>query len=351
MQQTLRPPVEYYEQSFFGAAIDLEDAEQRELVVGCKGCNATAANTGSLFVYEPTSPQALKWSQTAQLTTTNDIFYMGSSDVAISGNTIVADVMDGITGSAVKNAVVFSRDGPRKWSQQQELNVGPATTDSITDITVYDETIILGAGGSTVYTITNAGKVNIYYPSTARFHLEPKGKPQPVQWSLQQVLTAPSVTLNYNFGDSVSMDGNRLAVSEGGATGTKFYLYRREETHGRWSLQQTITSSPAGQIADLKLVSNSVAVIEKTTSTLQVWDETAAWDCLLISLEDHFNDGWDGMTLEIQTPSGEKDVFTSRCDTANPFQFRYVMSSLNKRRRIRIIIKYHLIVFSRLFAS
>jgi hypothetical protein len=326
VQQTLRPPSEFYEQSFFGAAIDLEDTEQRMLVVGCKGCNATFADGGALFLFEPTSPKASLWTQTAMLTTTADLFTLGSSNVVINKGVIVADAMDGLSGAAVKNAIVFTKEGPNRWTQQQELNIGAATTHSITDVTVFDETIIVGAGAATVNTITNAGQVNVFYPSTARFHLEPKGKPQPTQWSLQQVLIAPSVTQDFNFGDSVSMDGNRLAIADGGATSTKFYLYRREEVHGRWSLQQTITSAPAGQIAGLKLIDNSVAVVEKTTTTLQIWDETTAWDCLIVSMEDHFNDGWDGMSLEIETPNGEKDVFTSRCDTANPFQFRWVFS-------------------------
>jgi hypothetical protein len=54
-----------------------------------------------------------------------------------------------------------------------------------------------------------------------------------------------------------------------------------------------------------------------------VYDETSKWDCLLISLEDHFNDGWDTAKLQVDVPGGDKDFFTSRCDTPNPFQFRY----------------------------
>ena len=328
VQQTLRPPREFYEQSHFGAAIDLDDLYQRDLVVGCKGCNVTRFESGALYLYEPQSPSTKKWTQTGVLSTTPNMFLLGSTDVQINGDIIVADVQDrdsNAAGSPVKNAVVFQRKGPHQWTQLQQVHIGSAAVQSVTDLTVYDETIIIGAADASYLTYTTAGTVSVLYPSTERYHLQGKGKPQPVQWSVQQVLVSPVVTTGLRFGDSVSLQGNRLAISDGGATSKRFYLYRREELHGRWSLQQTIQTNPVGIVTDLKLVKNSLAVIENTNTTpgLQVWDETRNWDCLLISLEDHFNDGWDGATLEIETPSGEKDIFTSRCDTNNPYQFRY----------------------------
>lgn len=326
VQQTLQPPREFVEESYFGAAIDLDDEDQRELVVGCKGCNITGSDFGALYVYEPTSPESKRWSQTAVLTTTRDLYYMGESLVQISGDIIVADVKDDITPTAVTNIVVFSKEGPRKWSQQQELNVGPAQIQRASDVTVYDEAIIVGAGFSTVATFTNAGQVNIYYPSTEKFRLKPKGKPKPVQWSVQQVLHSPIPAQDKQFGDSVSIDGNRLAITEGGSAGTSVYLYRREETHGKWSLQQTLVNDPAGFATDVKLIDNSVVSITSGGPSIEVWDETSTWDCLVISMEDHFNDGWDEAYLEVTTPDGQKDIFMSRCDTPNPYQFRYCPS-------------------------
>jgi hypothetical protein len=67
VQQILTSPAEFAEQNFFGKVFDLDRNSQRQLAVGCSGCNSSFSQSGSLFVYEPTSPDAKKWAQTAMV--------------------------------------------------------------------------------------------------------------------------------------------------------------------------------------------------------------------------------------------------------------------------------------------
>jgi hypothetical protein len=341
----LTAPSEFMEQSLFGNAISLDHDRMRTLAVGCPGCNATHAQGGSIYLYEPTSPSAKKWTHTSTLTTSTNVYRAGKNFVSIHKNTVVADVSSNADATLADNlifdnAVVFSKDR-EEWSQQQVLRAGNTMlSDDITALDVFDETIVLGSKDSAKITFagqTTTGQVQILYPSTERFGLKSKGKPQPVQWSVQQVLvtpdTAPAAAVDETFGSSVSIDGNRLVV--GASKGLNSYIYERKEVSGKWSVQQKIVH--ASNVVDMSTIGASI--LAATGANVEVWDETQKWDCLLVSLEDHFNDGWDIAELVVDVPGGEKDSFTSRCDTPNPFQFRYCPNALNDEGLYRFSIK------------
>ncbi|CAE7623812.1 unnamed protein product, partial [Symbiodinium microadriaticum] len=123
-----------------------------------------------------------------------------------------------------------------------------------------------------------------------------------------------------------------MAVSDGGGASNYFYIYEREwawtdsvsqfqntRSYAMWSFQQRLANTVL--ITDMQLRGSSLAVVDGTN--LNIYDETRHWDCLLVSVEDHFSDGWDTANLIVETPTGDKDTFAHRCDMANPYQFRY----------------------------
>jgi hypothetical protein len=104
-------------------------------------CNVTHAQGGSIYLFEPTSPTAKKWTHTATLTTTTaDVFRAGTSMVRIHRGIVLADVEDNANYLNAANdavvfvkGVVFSRD-KGKWTQMQVLRAGnDKTNDDITD--------------------------------------------------------------------------------------------------------------------------------------------------------------------------------------------------------------------------
>lgn len=331
VQQILKPPMEYFEQGYFGSSIDIDRYHLRTLAVGCKGCNSSHADSGSVYIYEAISPDAKKWTQTAELVGTS-LHLMGASYTEIDRDIVVTDAQD---LSSVSSAVVYRRDAKsRQWSFQQVLTGRAANGVSVSAsaIDIFDETVVLGLATDS----TNRGSVNIYYPNSERFHLnfDPKAKPAPAQWSLLQTLYAPTPTSGNLFGTKVSIDGDRMAVSDGAGANKYLYIFEREwiwsgssssKSYGRWSFQQQLSNQAI--VTDMELRGSSLAVVDGTN--LNVYDETRRWDCLLVSVEDHFSDGWDTARLEVQTPDGDKDFFAQRCDTPNPFQFRYCPAEAN----------------------
>ncbi|CAE7409873.1 unnamed protein product, partial [Symbiodinium microadriaticum] len=332
VQQKLSPPAEFAEQNFYGHGMHMDRTNIRQLAVACSGCNVSHTDSGAIFIYEATRPEALQWTQGAVLTPSSELKLLGQSTVSTTANSVgVRMDRDKLVAAAntrqdLPVGVVFSKENG-KWSQQQTLAMGSTVaTDYVHAIDIYDETIVLGAHkrvNKDIYTSTTVsiGAVGIFYPSTDKFGLRPKGKPQPVQWSLQQLLLPPTSVSSSDpeFGYSVSMDQNRLAVSPRINTFKNVYLYERKHVGGKWSLQQSIGIHSEVDRIDFY---GSTLLLD-VNGIVNIVDETADWDCLVVSLEDHFNDGWDTAKLHVDVPGGDKDSFANRCDTPNPFQFRY----------------------------
>jgi hypothetical protein len=323
VQQKLEAPAEFFEQNFFGLYQEIDRHSLHSLAVGCHGCNVSHSNSGALYIYEPTAPDAKRWSQASVLTVPQSHLRLGERGVEIHKDIVIAAAQYGSVANIIDAFVyVKSKEG---WSQEQILSLGHVATSRIDDLAVYDQTIVLStpyhrvnpsnAGGSVL------GAVHILYPSTEEFHLKPAGKPRPTQWSIQQVLSQPEAgTLSNTFG-YMSLDRNRLAV--GCLSSTKVYVYERKEVFGKWSLQQVLTGTTLGGQQAIQVRGSTIMTRTNGATTIKVYDETSKWDCLLISVEDHFNDGWDTAQLVVDVPDGDKDFFSPRCDVTNPFQFRY----------------------------
>mmetsp|Transcript_1143 Transcript_1143/g.1850 ORF Transcript_1143/g.1850 Transcript_1143/m.1850 type:complete len:941 (+) Transcript_1143:67-2889(+) len=315
LSQTLTPPAEFNERSDFGRALDVDRENIRRLAVGCKNCNGTHHGGGTVYIYEPSTPDAYNWRQTSSMTTSStDYFRLGEQDVEISGNTLIADVGDDISELASSRNVAVFREKGKDWDHLQVL----AVSSNMTDADLYDETIVIGAADADYdNSATAAGSVSVFYPNTARFNLKPKGKPVPVQWSVQQVLWAPTPTADDNFGNYLSLEGDRMVV---GNADIELFVFEREQVYGKWSLQQTI-SVDGTELYGVDL--NGATILTSTDDAYKFYTEASSWDCLIVSIEDHFGDGWDTAQLTVDVPGGEKDYFGVRCDYYNPTQFRY----------------------------
>jgi hypothetical protein len=324
-------------------AVDLDPVNLRTLAVGCKNCNTSGTDTGSVVLFEPFNPHASQWTQT-QILSANTLYDLGGTDVQIYDNLVLADYCVSIvTPCASPNGKVmlFEKVGDH-WDPRQTLgyktpgDFSPGDF-SVSSFAVYEDTIVLGVSGYDVTygtPATDVGAVYILQPG-----IRP-GKPAPRQWSIQQVLFATTPTASDLFGADVSIDGNTMIVADGTAT-ANLYVYERETEKGKWSLQQTIAS--VGALTALELRGSAFSTVEGTSLTY--YHRTGGWDCVLIELNDQFGDGWDIAHLIIETPDGVQtrlgdiDSFEARCDIPNPTTFRYCPKDGSDIGKYRISVK------------
>eukprot|EP00604_Paraphysomonas_vestita_P000950 CAMPEP_0174817660 /NCGR_PEP_ID=MMETSP1107-20130205/134_1 /TAXON_ID=36770 /ORGANISM="Paraphysomonas vestita, Strain GFlagA" /LENGTH=648 /DNA_ID=CAMNT_0016028579 /DNA_START=72 /DNA_END=2015 /DNA_ORIENTATION=- len=325
--QILLPPAEFNEQNFYAKTIDSDKAHLHTLIVGCYGCNYTT-NSGAVFVYE-TDPTTKSWSQSQYLTPSSGNLNLGKERVRIHDNLIAADSgskvllwtksQDQKNIASISNSLIKTEDAkpqPKVWSQLQELT---ALAYTFTNFDLYDETIVLSSTTVPYNSKVNVGAVFVLYPNTPEFGIVAK-KPQPLQWSVHQILYPPApISMNYVFGRDVSISDNRMVVTSGNLAS---FVYVRPSKTGFWSLQQTI-----GAVFIDPIIDGSTIYSLTSASTIRVYDQSSSWDCLVVSVEDHFGDGWGDSLLTVRTPAGPtKDEFAPRCDIENPFQFRYCPS-------------------------
>lgn len=343
LQQILRAPKDDLADSSFGLALDLDPVNLRTLAVGCENCNSSGLHTGSVVLFEPFTPQASQWTQT-QILTSSSLFYLGGTDVEMYDDLILADycVVDADPCTTFNKKVMLFEKVGDDWDTRQTLGYktpGAFSPNdySVKSFAVYDDTIVLGVSDYDITygtARTNVGAVYVLQPGI------PSGKPQPRQWSIQQVLFSPSPTANHLFGSDVSIDGDTMIISDGQGT-PNIYVYERETSHGKWSLQQTIVGSAA--VSGLELRGSAFSTVEGTT--MKYYHQTSTWDCVIFELDDHFGDGWDiaRLTVEVpkgvQTLQGDIDSFEPRCDLPNPITFRYCPKDAGDVGPYRVSVK------------
>jgi len=317
LQQFLSPTEEYLDvATFFGKQIAFDSNNYDTLYVACANCSSVNSKRhGSIYTYKQGGNKA--WSQAQQIYFPN-VFNLGFEGLKVNGDLLLADISDKARDdpSATvweSSTVVLRKDASNKFRPEQLLSV--AGTD-INAFDVEDHTIVLATKEKSYKTTSNAGAVHILAPTT----LPPPapGKPRPVQWSVQQVLYAfdPTTADNY-FGIAVDLDGDRLSVQSEGDSSN--YIYERA-SNGKWSLQQTLSLNDEGA-SSISLSKGTLYSL--TASSIDLFDEFQNDECLLISLEDQFGDGWDVAKLVVTRPDGTKDYISNHCDTQNPHQVRY----------------------------
>lgn len=319
--QTLSPPEKFNSKSFYAQSIAADQRTRTVLAVGCPGCNATAEG-GQVYLYTP-NPGGSAWSQSQVLelssTATHAGYHRLGRDIKLHDNILLTSVY--VPHDIPKNGyIVYSRGSDPKdpFEPQQIL---ATKFGNVTGAAVYEETIVLANSLAGSGAFTNVGEVHILYPSTPKFGLKPASKPRPIQWSVQQILRPPTRENDLLFGSCLAIDRNHLVVTSVGIENESF-LFRREERSGQWSQQQVLLSSDTP--IDASIAGSAIALSYPiTTSRTKIFTNQANWDCLVLSLEDQFGDGWDTAELIVATPDGTHDYFTQACDTYNLLKLRY----------------------------
>jgi hypothetical protein len=372
------PPENFHLQSYFGNSVAIDQKNHTKLAVGCPGCNATS-NGGQVYLYSPIR-RGSAWSQTQVLqlyeTTTHVGYHRLGRDVVLHDNILLASVDLPYSGPQYKQGYVVYKqttDGTETFEAKQILSM---KSGNVTAAAVYDETIVLSNSGKSIGQYSRVGEVQIWYPITPPatvsqstyvwFTQPPTGQPteqpsgqpsgqptnQPTElpkeheasdtssytvvttttstastttWYVHQVLRSSEKEDDYQFGAAIALDGNTLVVSSLG-TGDRTYIFEREEKYGKWSQQQVLTGISNSDV--VSIAGGAVAISDTDfTDAALIYTKQSNWDCLILSLEDHFGDGWDTAELIVATPDGTHDYFSQGCDGASALQFRYCPSS------------------------
>lgn len=368
--------------SYFGGDIA---ATASILVVGCQNCNSSFETSsinnnrqsGEVYVYKP-DPQRLFWSASQILTATQDVQFLGEH-VALHGDVLVATADETIHPKIAQDitafptrAVIFQRTSAKpkpkpeaavsiknkgstetvnsdnRFKQQQVLVVPNPTVSIISEIAVYDETIVLSAS---VYSYpNNPNEIYIYTPNTVRFggvaptdKGQGKGKGQeaavPMRWSLHQTLSTTALVLNFYL----SIQENSLVYSSFDATKDQVIVYKRPSLRDQWQhygISGVDVFEANGGNSDLfatltpqkKLFFVNLGTTNALFKPIDV--NPSSFHCIQIYVGDHFGDGWDTAVLTVEAPAGLgrlKETYAPACDTQNPIMYRYCpLSSQDK---------------------
>jgi hypothetical protein len=192
--------------NYFGSTLALDaDSNFETLFIGCGNCSSDYGKQhGVIYLYEPNKGPGRKntWSATQKISHRN-LEGLGRDRIVPHKDLLMAS-----TTTRHYPVLLFRRKGKDTYEPEQILGVG----ESINSFDVYDDTIVLAASNVASGVIPNVGAIYILAPAKLA---APKGKPQPVQWSLQQVLRPDPISEGLLFGNSMSLDKNRLAVIEG----------------------------------------------------------------------------------------------------------------------------------------
>jgi len=157
--------------------------------------------------------------------------------VSISGDVAVVGDRDFTGASNVYGAayVFKTYDGGATWTEKQKLNIGSINGSSFgSKVLIQGDIIIVGAGNyvSPHY----EGRVYVYRTFN-------NGE----SFSLQQTLSAPTPRTRGNFGYSISISGDLLAIGEPAVntvyTTHRAYVYKTTNGGTTWTWQQTLTAS------------------------------------------------------------------------------------------------------------
>lgn len=312
--------------SNFAASIDVDRTGLDNLVVGCDNCNVTGASMGQLYVFTNTSVSADTWTVQQMLTAqiedevANQVFYLGLES-GVDDNIIVGA---GLTPQGSPGGAALIYEYIRKsWTETQRVDY----PFEIVEIDVYDDTIVLGVA-ETVNSIPFGGAVHVLQSKSKK--PKPKSKPKPKQWSTVQVLYPNDLVVDTenNFGYDIAISGDNMLIGESGRNGGAgvVYVYQREE--GQWSQHAALEDTSLASLSNNDLWGNLgiIGGLNGPISTATTVSDTDLWDCLVVTIEDQFGDGWDNAYLVITAPDGSQDHVAPNCNFPDEFSFRYCPS-------------------------
>ena len=212
----------------FGSSIAING---NTAVIGSAAANRGASERGSTYVFVRAGGS---WSQQAKLIapdrTANQQF---GASVAIYADTVVVGAPNAIASSAGDQdaAYVFVRSGAT-WVEQQKLGAldGAVGDQFGASVAIYEETIVVGAGGGDITVNANQGVAYVFERSGGT-------------WSEQQKLVASDRAANDQFGASVAISSDTIVVGTPGGNRSKGAAYVFVRGGATWTEQQKLTAS------------------------------------------------------------------------------------------------------------
>jgi hypothetical protein len=211
----------------FCVAVDGEWA-----VVGATRDDRHGNEAGAAFVFRRVGGQWTFAHELLRSDASTEDYYGWSA--AIHGNTIVVGAVgDAGNGANSGSAYVFAFDG-LSWSQSQKLVPPTHTTDGMygNSVALDGERIVVGAPWLP-YPPDETGLVHVYTNNGT-------------QWVREQTIAANDPTIDAQFGYSVAIDGERLAIgarwdTDLGIASGSAYVFRRSGT--TWTQERKVLAS------------------------------------------------------------------------------------------------------------
>jgi hypothetical protein len=213
------------------------------LAVGSPNSNiGSAADGGLVLIYVRSGTS---WAEEASLWPSDLAFgdKFGSA-VSLSGGTLAVGMPNDDIGTVVNQGSVriFTRSGST-WTAQQTITAGDGAASDLfgRSVSIEGDTLAIGVPQDDVGAISNQGSVRIFTRSGST-------------WTAQQTLTAIDGLANDQFGQTVSLSGDTVAVGvpfddvSSAADRGSVRMFTRSGT--TWTAQQTLTASD-GQAGDL----------------------------------------------------------------------------------------------------
>jgi len=229
-------PRDGFAYDLFGWAVDVSD---NRVIVGAEANDDRGVNSGCAYVF---TYDGATWQQEAKLLPADGqaFDYFGHAAALDGTRALVGAWLEDDKGSNSGCAYVFALDGAR-WIQTHRLDApdGVEGDDFGRSVDVRGDRIIIGAIGDDDLG-ENSGSAYIYEWDGAT-------------WTLAAKLTAPDGAAFDNFGEDVSMDGDRAAVSAVFADGAgvdsgKVYFFEKDATG--WRCTATLESARAAPFDD-----------------------------------------------------------------------------------------------------
>lgn len=317
-QQKLIRPDGYNANDYFGASVEIDQVTNEILMVGSNG-----GSVSSVYIYHG-NKEGNSWSSVQRLQIEDEPIDRLGRASSIYGDTFISTARQTSSPFTWYTTIFTKAPGKKPWSYQQVLR----GDNSIIQLSIHRDTIITS---DTSYN-SNEGRVLVYLPSFTRYADDNAdsrrlyssrslvGKPPPqAKWSLQQQLVSDVPRASDYFGQNAEINHNTIvAVIASVPNSNHVLVFTRPSYYSPFTLQQKLTQS-SSHFANVL----GATMISADTFFPKFHTQTSNWSCLMFALSDQFGDGWDGARLLIEAPDGTSDAYASRCDTPNPFYFRY----------------------------
>jgi len=217
----------------FGSSVAIDGDT---VVVGAFGDDDKGDDSGSVYVFERLgSAWAFKQKIVVVEGAAGDVF---GGNVTISGDTLVASArLNDDTGPNSGSVYVFVRSGGI-WSLQQKLTASDAAAGDLfgASVAVDGDTLVVGANGNDDEG-SSSGSAYVFVRSGTT-------------WSEQAKLTANDAALGDQFGNSVALSGDTVAVGafrsdDAGFFSGSAYVFVRSGSS--WKQQTKLTANDAAE--------------------------------------------------------------------------------------------------------